>query len=558
MKKVLLGFEHNALIKAITRYVKANGEEDLQFQTVTTRNSALREIQSGEYEVVILMEDIGCEKWSMDEMIQIKDSYAVNLIPIIPDRYKGSSILSKFCNYGITSAVFISEKNAYNVEDVSKLIYRPRILKDARAYYGISSMTDIRSGGNTLDDATYESVRNAIVNGNEPIGVRYINAIGDLMPAQVGELLKRLDEKTLHELKQTVEFYDVLEALKKSKVIRSYHIPRGIKKLRSGKQAAPLEEIVFEPEIIDVTEEATFLEEEEEDEDAFEIKDETAVAAPEGDASDEENDGAEQEEDDFEIVFGEQAVTDGDDDFSFAIRQIKATQQVSKEDEGLMSEEREEREDLEKKEEKKEKPVRRRMGELDDIDDVEEDKKNKKTALIVAAVSAGLLFFFLILLLLFVKISVQRKAAAERAALPQGYNQIYNTDDVAQYRIGENGSVILQDEDGNVLYEGNSSGIDKMGVEEEIDLSVIPGLYEEEDRINQAYNDTSSFEEGKEYKGLDLVNMLNGNGGADCTLLMKNGASVNIKRGDASIEEFKPSAMYTCQIDGSVLYFSEK
>lgn len=561
MKKVLLGFEHPALIKAITKYVRATKSDELEFQTATSRTSVLKEVETGEYDTLILMEKMGKESWSIDEIIQIKDSYPVNLIPIISEEYKGKQEMKMFCNYGITSAVFINAKGVYNVEEVSKLIYRPRILKDARVYYGITTIADIRGGGNVLDEVTYETVRNAILYGDnrEPIGIRYVNAIGELTPSQVGDFLKRLDEPTLNELKKTVEFYDVLEALKKSKVIRSYHIPRGIRKLRNSKNQVSAsgdekEDIVYEKEVIDADENTVkFIEEEDEKKKA--VKD---VEYQDDDDNEEQLDGG--DDDEFEIVFGEDNNSeDLDDDFSFADNLEQIKEEHKKEE--LKKEIREEKH-MPGEYEKKEKTLKKRkIGELDDIPDKEEeeeDQKNKKTAAIVACICIVLVAFFFILIMLYINITIKRKAAAEAAATPSEYNTLYNKDEVAKYEVGETGNLILSDEDGNVLYNSSSDGTQAVEQEEEIDFDVVSELQGTDDTVNQSFNDTSGFEAEKEYKGLELVNLLNGNNGADCTLQMKNGTSVTIKRGNASIEEFKPSAMYKCTINGSELYFTEK
>lgn len=560
MKKVLFGFNHPALIKAITKFVRTNSVEDLEFQTAATRSAVLREIEIGDYDTVILMEETGKESWSMDEIVQIKDSYNITLIPIISEIYKGKKELVTFCNYGITTAVFISKKNIYNVEEVSRMIYQPRTLKDARIYYGISTMSDIRGGGDILDEVTFESVRNAIVDddSDEPIGARYISAIGELTPAQVGDLLKRLDDETLDELKKTVEFYDVLEALKKAKVIRSYHIPGNIKKLRKNKALTADEAafadrekmIEYEPEIIEAdTDTVRILDEEKGKASGFAQEaleeDSDLKEDPEGD-------------DDFSITFDEESFPTEDDDFSFSEQlEIKKDQQS----EGGTQQKDAPAGEKQSQDAKKKKSGRSGKNPSNQTEEDEENnEKNKKTTrLIIAGIEIGLVVFFLTLLVLFINISIKRKEAAQQTT-PSGYNSLYNTEDVATYGLSDSGAVILKDEDGNVLYEGSSSGLDRMPQqEEEIELAVISELQEENSNtVNQTTNDPSGFDEGKEYKGLELVNLLNGNSGADCTLQMKNGATVYIKRGNASIEEFKPSGIYKCSIDGSDLYFTEK
>lgn len=586
MKKVLIGFEHQALMDAVGSYVRSMGLEDLEFQTAATKALVLQEIADGDYSAVILMEHTSREEWSIDELCQMKESYPLNLIPIISEDYKGKQELSAFCNAGITTAVFINKRNTYNVEEVAKMIFYPRTLKDAKVYYGISTIADLRGGGTVLDEVTYEAVRNAILYEDQhlPLGERYTNAIGNLTPMQVADFLKRLDENTLNDLKKTVEFYDVLEALKKSKVIKSYRTPREIRKLRKrGQSIEPAPEtetgsdIEYEKEIVEA-EHVVVKGEDEEEEDAAEavnLEDDFSI-------SDDTDEG---QEDDFSIVFNDpNDVADEDDDFTLAAeienikkerepvansKQPKQKMGKSQETESSTSV-REENDDTEKTKKPRKKKKLSELDEIPEEDEKEEDAQNKKLALIIAVVGVALVLFFAMLVVLYFNISNNRKREAAAAATPSGYNTLYNTDEVAKYEVGENGGVILQDDDGNVLYEGNSSRVDNSSgqqaessdssqmQEEEIALDVIEEPESAAGTVNQTFNDVSAFEADTSYKGLDLVNLLNGNSGADCTLKMKNGSSIDIKRGNASIEEFKPSGMYKCSIDGSQLYFTEE
>ena len=55
MIKVLIGFEHQALMDAVGSYVRSMGLEDLEFQTAATKALVLQEIADGDYSAVILM-----------------------------------------------------------------------------------------------------------------------------------------------------------------------------------------------------------------------------------------------------------------------------------------------------------------------------------------------------------------------------------------------------------------------------------------------------------------------------------------------------------------------
>jgi len=608
MKKVLVGFKQSSMIKQITKFVHAEGSEELQFATVLTKSRILEAIRKGGYDVVILMGKNGRDEWTAQELIHIKDNYAVNLIPIISEDYHGKPELSGFCNHGITNAVFISQKNQFNVEEIYHMIYRSRLMKDARVYYGLSTIGDIRGAGNILDEATYERVHNAVLDNRagEPMGIRFVNAIGGLTPSQVGDFLKRLDDPTLNLLKNTVEYYDVLEVLKKNKVVKSYHVPREIKKMRRGEQTSDLEnvegavtvgdsDVQYEKEVIDMPVQPKMVQEqspaasadydEDEDEDFADFADDdeddysyfanSMVASfnkqteDDEDEDDDDEDPGDDTEDDFAIVFAEEP-TDGDE-FTFANFPIKSaeSQPVMLEKRGSEAENEStdswDKEGEDRKDRKRGKKSKKPDDLLEDEPESEEEKKSERnTRIIIGICTAACIAFFALLTASFFAITAKRRAEENAASQNTGYDKLYSEDDVARYEVGETGNVILKDEDGNVLYEGDSSGIDEQDTqlgqenEEEILVDVVNELQPDNETIHQTYNDVSGFEAQKDYKGLDLVNQLNGDMGADCTLKMKNGAVIEIKRGTASIEEFRPSAIYECNINGSELIFLEK
>lgn len=565
MKRILVGFEQPKLIREITKYVQETSSEGIEFVVRCTKASILSEIADGKYDIVLLMEECGKDMWTMDEFIQIKDSYNISLIPIVSEAYRGSKELVAFCNYGITGAVFIRKKGVYKADEIFRMIYNPRTLKEARVYYGISTLSDSRSGGSVLDEVVFEQVRSAILDAStgKPLGERYIEAISDLTPVQVGDLIKRMDENTLNMLKQTVEFYDVLNILKQNKVIRNYRVPKEIKQQqkRKGHRRTPESEDVKEQKVEeDLQFENTIVLD-------IPAEDVGGVAVAEGEISYEEEYGDammldELIEGDENISFStaEEEIVEEDDEeeeFSFATEMKIDKKVISEQGKKKMFGELEEGayEDV------KEKKGVKKLGELEESSDEigGEEVEGKKTSNIVAVgIIVAVFILLLILAYLFIRITVQRDMAQNGMSGAGGYDTLYTTDE-KNYELTNDGNVVLNEESGVQGGDDMGSSVEVAAPEEEMDFSVFT---EEElsdsNVIEQSYNDTSAFEDGMEYKGLDLVNMLNGTQGANCVLCLKNGATVSVTRGDASLEDFKPSGVYRCVKTDTEMQFVEK
>lgn len=588
MKKVLVGFHQPRLLEEITRYVNQTKSEELAFVVRNSKSSVLTAIADGVYDVVLLMEECGSEEWSMDDYIRIKDSYNITLIPIISRTYKGSKELANFCSYGITTAVFIEPNGVYKLDEIIRMIYSPRALKDARAYYGVNTVADVKAGGVVLDELLFEQLRNKIVqpDENKDIGERYLEAVSELTPAQVGDLIQRMDKATLNELKKTEAFYDVLDVLKQNKVIRSYRVPKEIKRQRRQHQREEMvveeqamqndsvEEYQFENPVVievsaeDVREVPKYVSSSEEygDQEDFGFSEEMKEQVLSGDT---DLEGA-MDEGDNEFGFSDDELGFTDDGVNSSVKE-KEDMEFSFSDEMQEQQPQEERGKMNKKSEltrveKKEAEERvssKRLSDLDDgydeNEDVEDNKKKKKNLAIFIGIVIAVFIFLLIMAVLFIRISIQRKNAQALAVAQgqSGYDTLYNAEDVARYELTDNGGIVLSDEEGNVLY---SSSQQSGNMEEELDVSIMTEeeMLELTGGVQQMYNDPSGFEHGKVYKGLDLVNMLNGTQGANCILRLKNGATVTISRGLASIEDFKPSAMYECTVTGTELYFDEQ
>lgn len=596
MKKVLMSFNEQKLTKAISKLVQKNGCEDLAFTVKTTKSAFLNEVATGNYDAALIMEKTGSEPWKLTEIIQIADSYNINLIPIISEDYKRTREIASLSAVGITDAVFIKKGGVYKADEILHVIMHPRTLREARMYYGIETYADTKNGGMTL--ATEAKLSDAIdyINANrdcEDIGQVLVQVLVEYQfdMAQAAELLEKLDEDMIVRLQKTVEYYELLDDLKKHDLIANYHIPREIRKLKKAKEKAARktggadteEEKVIEegnetqqPEDMDVAEdhskttkevvvdaeEVRMLDQKQNEEIENDLEDDEDLE--DEDIEDDEDsfsiagiEEPDEEEDEYELAVPQPRVDDDDEtDFSFnsGMRVSKESIEVN---EGRNREKSEKKSIGElKKIQKEEKRAERRnelrsKGEYEDMLKEDEEEKKEKPNYILIGVIAGLGILIIILFILFLKISIDRNIKAEPTLDTSGYDHTYNKEDVKTYEVSETGGAILKDENGNVLYDASAQTVgasenEEASAEEEMQVTVIDEN-ENPDAARQQFNDTSGFEDGKEYKGLDLINLINSSQGADCMLKRSDGTQISVQRGNASIEDFKPSATYRCQ-----------
>lgn len=548
MKQILVGFDEPKLLKTISRYVQKHEQEEMRFVTKTTKGGFIEEISSGFYDSALLMEECGKDRWTIDEIVQIKDSYNINLIPIITEEYKGTREITKLSNVGITSAVFIKRNGTYKADEIISMIIKPRTLREARVYYGITKLNEHLNEGdvNPLDSAIFRDAEKRLFLhlGKGDLGTEFIDVVSDFDVERTAAFIEQLDGAIIEGLKKTLEFYDVLDILRAEGKTTGYHMPKEIRAKRKArkkmKEGADADIVAQNNEKVGNTKVYTIYDVSEEDvryvDDLVEEDDTFGFDETEGIDFDNE----EVELDEIETS-STKPIVSVDDEFDDSLegfldddnlKKVKPKKELLKKSENEISEP------------EKRKSLSEHIAGMDE----EEEKDTKRRTLIGVGIGLIIVIFILMLVYLFLRISLQRRTDGNNS----GYDALYNSGDVDTYAITDNGSPILYDEDGHVVYDGSASN-------EEMDLSVINDVNDLEPVVTeQDFNDSSAFEEGKQYKGLDLVNMLNGTRGCNCVLNLKNGASVNISRGNASIEDFKPSAYYTCSKDGNMMYLSEE
>jgi len=381
--------------------------------------------------------------------------------------------------------------------------------------------------------------------------------------AQAAQLLEQLDDDMTMRLQKTVEYYDLLEDLYKHNLVSRYHIPREVKKLKKRQkvEAKVSDDVVVESVVVSQDDVASTVDESDVGETELNTIEDTVVetlsfSENDYDAAvlDEQDEIPEEEE--YEFSTGEesrvQVEEDTEEEFSFAggfaTVPVKETMKsFLPKDDGYKKHagelKREQQKELEEE-----------MEEMKEEGLIEETPKKVNTAII--CVVAGCFVLLIVLAILFVKISLDRARAVVPSKSDSAYNTTYNAEDVAKYELGDKGELILKDENGAVLYD-SSNQTAVVSPEEEMDISIMTEE-EDENTVTQHYNDISGFENGASYKGLDLVNLINGTQGANCSLQKTNGAVVEITRGNASLEDFLPSGMYQCQISEGVLTFIEQ
>ncbi len=541
MKDVLVGFRDEKLLKRIAKTVKEAGLEDIRFIVKTSKASVLSEIDEGVFSCALLREDCGYERWKKEEIMMLKDSHDLKIVLLISDELRGDEDMADFLSVGLTSAVFMKSGGIYIVDEIIRMIYADRTTKQARQYYGIEKVANLNQT-DSLKKIEFEDGRRTLLGmPDEILGPKLLEVVSDYNMEQTCKFLfDYIDEDLLSRLKGTLEFYDVLSILKKGTkdqpgVIKRYAIPKEIKKRLKERDLERKKSRAHEGEVSDDGEVELCQRSED-------IIDSTAIEVEDTLDIETQDEYAFEEEKNLNSITFE----DSDGEFSFS---SKGAEPVIK------SEPLEKAEDT--KESLKEKRKKASTPKKQKEEDPKEKKAERKAIGIVAMASVLGMAFLCMIVILFIKITVERKNASMQKET-DGYNTRYSPEDVARYELTENGSPMLYDEEGNLLYDGTDpENRLPQSQDEEMDFTVLEELDEPGPPL-QEFNDVSGFSDGAEYKGLDLVNMLNGNGGANCTLEMKNGARIEIERGSASIEEFKPSGRYLCRAKDQSLTFMEQ
>lgn len=157
--KVLFAVSSESISDAIVKKYQKEYKEILSYKNVYYFNAILKEIQKDKtYDRIVISEDLeplsnnydAIDKFIFEKLDNISDEAQdidgneTSIILICTDRQtKGNSFLVKLFSIGIYNALLGAEKS---IDNVCKLINKPRVKKEAKMYYNIDS-----------DDANYSN-----------------------------------------------------------------------------------------------------------------------------------------------------------------------------------------------------------------------------------------------------------------------------------------------------------------------------------------------------------------------------------------------------------------
>ncbi len=157
--KVLFAVSSESISEAIVKKYQKEYKEILSYKNVYYFNAILKEIQKDKtYDRIVISEDLeplsnnydAIDKFIFEKLDNISDEAQdidgneTSIILICTDRQtKGNSFLVKLFSIGIYNALLGAEKS---IDNVCKLINKPRVKKEAKLYYKIDS-----------DDANYSN-----------------------------------------------------------------------------------------------------------------------------------------------------------------------------------------------------------------------------------------------------------------------------------------------------------------------------------------------------------------------------------------------------------------
>ena len=165
--KVLFAVSNEGISEAIVKQYQKNYKEIISYKNVYYFNAILKEIQKDKsYDRIVISEDLEpfannnydtIDRFLFEKLDSISDESSntegtdIPIILIATDRRaKGDAILLKLFSIGIYNTIIGTDRN---IDEVCRLINKPRTKKDAKIYYKIES-----------DDASYQAESEENVN----------------------------------------------------------------------------------------------------------------------------------------------------------------------------------------------------------------------------------------------------------------------------------------------------------------------------------------------------------------------------------------------------------
>lgn len=614
MKKIIVGFDNESILLKIKEEMKKFGETDTLFTIKTSKLAVLDAIENENPTACLIMESIGFEHWTLNEIAEIKDNHNIHIVPIISSEYKGTASVQLLYLSGITSAVLKNPKKSIKASEVAKLLLTPRTLKDARIYYGISTLEDVKEQPEKLSDEELEKYKMALRDSSlgATIGQRFLKMVERLTSKQTQYFIDSLPQNDLTTLAECEEFYDVLDVLKKAGIVYKYKKPRQLKKhdgrIKESEKGDVIdwngEEIKSEDPLFE--EEFHFSQEEEIDYHFVEDDD-----GPEEYAEAEEEFTFVEEEDDEQYGFND---TQSEEEM------ISESDDISEKDGDAIISEKDIEEAIEQSsKERGNTAAIKQIIEEEEAKEAEKELVNKRTYLLVTFAGIAVLLF--VLLILFIHITIQRNLKQQMAKEAEnvGFDVSYNeTEDetvslnnvdlvdaekepveieepeepeeiemvIARHdppvTVSENGNVKPKPEyitvsaqnsteqqknsktmgtsnvsTGNAAVAVPNTVSDRQSNAASNNRADIPSYNYKPDKLTSNYTNVS-FQSGEKIEGLKLINAINSGSGTDCRIRLNGGIEFTAKTGEVSPQDIPIRSTYLIEKKDSLLIFIEQ
>ena len=195
--KVLFAVSNEEISESIVKRYQKEYKEIISYKNVYYFNAILKELQKDKtYDRIVVSEDLEAfshtqydqiDKFIFDRLDSISDE-AINIsgddIPIIvicaDRRTKSEAMLSKFFGIGIYNALLGNDRS---VEEVCKLIHKPRVKREAKTYYKIES-EEVKYQPENENDVSEVEIQNILahfkrIGKNEDKYVESFNSIAE-------------------------------------------------------------------------------------------------------------------------------------------------------------------------------------------------------------------------------------------------------------------------------------------------------------------------------------------------------------------------------------------
>lgn len=223
--KVLFAVSNDEISESVVKKYQREYKEIISYKNVYYFNAILKEIQKDKtYDRIVISEDLEAfthtqydqiDKFIFDKLDSISDE-ASNLkgndTPIIlicsERRTKSEEMLVKLFGIGIYNAIIGNDRS---IEEVCKLIHRPRLKKEAKAYYKID-VEDVKYQAENENDVSEVEIQNILahykklgkdeseyVNSFDKIAQQYndtqLKVISKFLPLNVRAVLEEKSDK---------------------------------------------------------------------------------------------------------------------------------------------------------------------------------------------------------------------------------------------------------------------------------------------------------------------------------------------------------------------------